>query len=130
MRPSCEGVTRNYDTSDATDEAWAGARGDPTGPADTRFAESGGTLRGLGSAPAPLREVWTSGPCDVWITGDDDILHHWTGGEWVLLPVPGDAGLLLGPPRGTPSGLWVLRRHAEGSNVEHNENIAFRITWL
>lgn len=86
-------------------------------------------LTGLGAAPVPLREVWTSGPSDVWITGDDNILRHWTGGEWVLMPIPGDAGLLLGPPRGTPGGLWVIRQHALGSDVAYDEAFAFRITW-
>ena len=85
-------------------------------------------LVGAGRAPMPLREVWTSGPWDTWVTADDNILRHFNGEAWELMPLGDDAGLMLGRPWGTPTGLWVVRRHDVIPVATNGETFAFRVS--
>jgi len=61
-----------------------------------------------GDATVTLRTVWTRSAADTWVTGDDNLLRHWDGEKWSLIPVDEPEDRAVGGVWGTPTGLWVV----------------------
>jgi len=85
-------------------------------------------LVATGASAVPLRAIWTSGPSDTWVTGDDNLLRHWDGEQWLLLYLGDEKGVFLGKLWGTPSGLWVLRRVIPGYQTLASAGVAFKVS--
>jgi len=94
--PNIAGLSGLWGT--ASEDVWA------VGAAATEHFKGGAWIeadRGPGGAA-----IWGSAPDDIWVVGAAPDAAHWDGHGWTLVPLPPDAGTLLGIWGSARDDIW------------------------